>query len=133
PCPDGGRSPPWRRCGQTGLRQPPGEGGTGLAARAFHHEADDRRRLALASKRQLPGLTTTAGQQAGRLRRLWSRYRLGWKRREILWRAIRAGRRLTPLADRTAAIRKDDILLFATIRNEAGRLPEFLAHYRKLG
>ena len=78
-------------------------------------------------------MTTTTGQQAGRLRRVWSRYRLRWKRREILWRAIRAGRRLAPLADHTATIRKDDILLFATIRNEAGRLPEFLTHYRKLG
>lgn len=70
---------------------------------------------------------------AGRLRRAWSAYRLRWKRREILWRAIRAGRLLTPLADRTAAISRGDILLFATLRNEAGRLPEFLAHYRGLG
>lgn len=69
----------------------------------------------------------------GRLRKAWSAYRLRWKRRELIWRAIRAGRTLTPLADRTAAIRGADILLFATLRNEAARLPEFLAHYRALG
>lgn len=69
----------------------------------------------------------------GRLRQAWSAYRLRWKRREILWRAIRAGRDLTPLADRTPAIRRGDILLFATLRNEAARLPEFLDHYRRLG
>lgn len=68
-----------------------------------------------------------------RLRRAWSAYRLRWKRRELLWRAIRAGRSLTLLADRTATIRRGDILLFATLRNEAGRLAEFLAHYRELG
>lgn len=51
----------------------------------------------------------------------------------MLWRAIRASVRLTPLADHTASIRKADVLLFAAIRNEIGRLPEFLAHYRKLG
>lgn len=69
----------------------------------------------------------------GRLRRAWSAYRLRWKRRELLWRALRAGRRLTPLADRTAAIRPGDVLLFATLRDEIDRLPEFLAHYRSLG
>ncbi|MDP5306580.1 glycosyltransferase family 2 protein [Paracoccus spongiarum] len=69
----------------------------------------------------------------GRLRRAWSAYRLRWKRRELLWRAMRAGRALTPLADRTGAIRPRDILLFATLRNEIARLPEFLAHYRALG
>lgn len=69
----------------------------------------------------------------GRLRRAWSAYRLRWKRRELLWRAIRAGGHLTPLADRTTTIRRDDILLFASLRNEITRLPEFLAHYRSLG
>nr|WP_233253195.1 glycosyltransferase family 2 protein [Paracoccus binzhouensis] len=67
------------------------------------------------------------------LRRAWSAWRLRWKRRKLIWRAIRAGRALAPLADRTAAIRPGDILLFATLRNEMQRLPEFLAHYRKLG
>ncbi|MCF3973281.1 glycosyltransferase family 2 protein [Paracoccus salsus] len=69
----------------------------------------------------------------GRLRRAWSAYRLRWKRRGLIWRAIRRGRRLTPLSDQTAAIRRGDVLLFATQRNEVARLPEFLAHYRALG
>lgn len=67
------------------------------------------------------------------LRRAWSAWRLRWKRRALLWRCLRAGRDLIPLADRTAAIRPGDILCFATIRNETLRLPEFLHHYRRLG
>ncbi|WP_311135666.1 glycosyltransferase family 2 protein [Yoonia litorea] len=35
--------------------------------------------------------------------------------------------------DRTSDIRRDSILLFSTVRNEALRLPFFLAYYRKLG
>ncbi|RNF34763.1 glycosyltransferase family 2 protein [Paracoccus methylarcula] len=78
-------------------------------------------------------MSTESGQTTGRLHRAWIAYRLRWKRRELLWRAIRTGRRLSPLSDRTASIGKGDILLFASIRNEAARLPEFLAHYRRLG
>lgn len=66
-------------------------------------------------------------------RRAWSAWRLRWKRRGLLWRCLRAGRDLTPLADRSAAVRPGDILCFATVRNETLRLPEFLDHYRKLG
>lgn len=69
----------------------------------------------------------------GLLRRALAAYRLRWKRRELLWRCIRAGRQLTPVADRTAAIRPGDVLAFCVIRNETPRLPEFLAHYRGLG
>lgn len=69
----------------------------------------------------------------GRLRRLWSAWRLRWKRRRLLWRAIRSGRDLTPLADRTGTIGKGDVLAFVCLRNEIRRLPEFLAHYRALG
>jgi len=65
---------------------------------------------------------------------LWQAVRLRAKRRYLLARAIRRRRRhLTPRIDRTAQIRKRDILLFATIRNEAARLPFFLRHYRALG
>ncbi|WP_329609815.1 glycosyltransferase family 2 protein, partial [Paracoccus benzoatiresistens] len=67
------------------------------------------------------------------LRRAWSAWRQRWKRRKLLWRCLRAGRALTPMADRTAAIRPGDILAFATVRNEMLRLPQFLDHYRRLG
>jgi glycosyltransferase involved in cell wall biosynthesis len=73
------------------------------------------------------------GDRAPAFRRGWSAWRQRWKRRELLWRCLRAGRDLAPLADRTAAIRPDSILCFATLRNEMLRLPEFLDHYRRLG
>lgn len=71
--------------------------------------------------------------QASALRRAWSAWRQRDRRRRLLWRALRAGRHLSPLADRTAAIRPGDILCLATMRNEMLRLPQFLAHYRALG
>ena len=37
------------------------------------------------------------------------------------------------MANRTAAIRSEDILLFSTMRNERVRLPYFLRYYRDLG
>lgn len=60
-------------------------------------------------------------------------YRQRWKRRELLARAWAARRALTPVADRTSTIRRDDILAFATVRNEAARLPYFLDHHRRQG
>ena len=84
----------------------------------------------MASERRLSGVT---GHRPAALRRAWSAWRQRWKRRALLWRCLRAGRDLTPLADRTAAIRQGDILCFATLRNEMLRLPEFLGHYRRLG
>lgn len=71
--------------------------------------------------------------QPGALRRAWSAWRQRWKRRKLLWRALRAGRDLTALSDRTSAIRPGDILCLATVRNEMLRLPQFLDHYRRLG
>lgn len=62
-----------------------------------------------------------------------TRYGLRLRRKAWLIRARLAARDLRALCDRTAAIAADDILLFATLRNEAGRLPRFLAHYRALG
>lgn len=64
---------------------------------------------------------------------LWRAYRLRWKRRRLLYRALRKRRELTPVADRTRRIRKGDILGFACIRNELLRLPYFLDHHRALG
>lgn len=60
-------------------------------------------------------------------------YRLRWKRRRLLSRSFRSRRDLTAVSDRTAAIRRGDILAFSTIRNESVRLPWFLDHYRRLG
>ena len=55
------------------------------------------------------------------------------KRRRLLWRAIRSRRALREICSPDTAIAPDDILLFATMRNEAQRLPFFLKHYRRLG
>ena len=66
-------------------------------------------------------------------RRLWAAYRLRWMRRRLVWRALRARRDLAPVADRTRALRPEDVVLFACVRNEALRLPHFLVHYRRLG
>ncbi len=74
-----------------------------------------------------------SGWRGSRAGQAWLRYRLRWKRRQLLARSARATRALTPLTDRTAGIRPADILCFAVIRNESLRLPEFLAHYRGLG
>lgn len=60
-------------------------------------------------------------------------YGLRLKRRRLLWRALRARRDLDPAADRTGAIKPGAILGFATLRNEAQRLPHYLEHYRRLG
>ena len=60
-------------------------------------------------------------------------YKQRWKRREAIWRGFRARRDLVPVVDRTTAIRPGDVLGFVTVRNEALRLPYFLAHHRRLG
>ena len=64
---------------------------------------------------------------------LWQAYRLRMQRRVLLARAIRKRRELTCVQNRTGAIRKGDILAVVCLRNEALRLPQFLAHYRRLG
>ncbi len=64
----------------------------------------------------------------------WSAaYRLRWKRRKLLWRAIRSRKNLISCVNRTDTISRNGILCFSTIRNERQRLPFFLAHYRRLG
>jgi hypothetical protein len=55
------------------------------------------------------------------------------RRQRLLLRAFRKRRQLAPVADRTDQIAPDDILCFLCIRNEARRLPHFLAHHRALG
>lgn len=66
--------------------------------------------------------------------RLWQAWRLRTRRRYLIVRGLRRSRRqLRALADRTALLRPGMIRLFATLRNEAERLPHFLDHYRRLG
>ncbi len=60
-------------------------------------------------------------------------YRLRWMRKRWLLRARLKTRDLKPVADRTGALGKRSILLFATLRNERPRLPYFLQYYRDLG
>lgn len=64
---------------------------------------------------------------------VWQSYRLRLQRKRWLIRAFRKRRELTPIANRTAQIRPDDLLLFCTQRNERIRLPYFLDYYRGLG
>ena len=82
----------------------------------------------------MPGAgTNRRDTEPNAFRRIWRSYRLGWKRRYFLARAIRRRRQLRVLVDRTANIRPADILLFSTIKNEDMRLGHFLDHHRKLG
>ena len=64
---------------------------------------------------------------------LWAWYKLVWKRRRLLWRAIRSRHVLTISQDRTSAISPDAVLAFVCVRNEIFRLPHMLDYYRKLG
>jgi len=60
-------------------------------------------------------------------------YRLRLQRKRWRLRALRKSRELLSVIDRTAAIRRTDILVFSTFRNENVRLPHFLQYYRALG
>lgn len=60
-------------------------------------------------------------------------YRMRWKRRRLLWRSLRSRRHLHTVQNRTDRIRKNDVLVFAVMRDEAERIPYFLNHYRDLG
>lgn len=60
-------------------------------------------------------------------------YRLRLKRKRLLLRALRARRALRVVVDRTDRLAPDTIPCFATIRNEAARLPHWLDHHRRLG
>lgn len=65
--------------------------------------------------------------------RAWRAWMLRNKRRMLIARAIRKRRELSRVVDRTATIRRNAILCVMVIRNEAVRLPHFLAHHRRLG
>ena len=62
-----------------------------------------------------------------------SAYKLRLERRKWQIRAIRKRRELTTVVNRTQNIRPNEILCFATIRNERPRLRFFLKYYRRLG
>ena len=64
---------------------------------------------------------------------IWQSYRLRLQRRRWRFRAFRKRRELSRVSDRTKRIRKRDILLFSTCRNEKIRLPYFLRYYREMG
>lgn len=65
--------------------------------------------------------------------RLIQMYRLRLRRKRLVLRAYVKRRQLQVVADRTANLRPEPILLFVTVRNERVRLPYFLEYYRKLG
>jgi Glycosyl transferase family 2 len=64
---------------------------------------------------------------------VWQSYRLRIQRKRWRIRAFRKRRELHAVADRTAAIKPEDILVFSTLRNERVRLPYFLDYYRDMG
>ncbi|MBO9395196.1 glycosyltransferase family 2 protein [Shimia sp. R9_2] len=64
---------------------------------------------------------------------LWAAYRMRWRRRGLLWRSFRSRHQLTSVTDRTDLIKRGDVLVVMTLRNEITRLPYTLAHYRRLG
>ena len=59
--------------------------------------------------------------------------KLRTRRQLLLLRAVRKRHQLAPVIDRTAGIAPVDVLCFLCLRNEAQRLPHFLAHHRALG
>lgn len=69
----------------------------------------------------------------GRARDWWEAWRWTRRRQLRLWRGWQRHRQLAEVVDRTDRIRPGDILAFATVRNEAERLPYFLQHHRRLG
>jgi hypothetical protein len=72
-------------------------------------------------------------EQLSWLYHAWRAYRLRWKRRYFLARAIRRKRQLHPVKNRTDTIQPHDIICFSTVRNELERIGHFLEHHRALG
>lgn len=60
-------------------------------------------------------------------------YRLRLRRKRSIIRALRKSRELRAVQDNTPRIKRGDILLVCTMRNEKIRLPYFLDYYRKMG
>ncbi|AGT10064.1 glycosyltransferase family 2 protein [Paracoccus aminophilus] len=66
-------------------------------------------------------------------RQIKRKVKLRTLRQYLLGRAIRRHRRLKSVSDNTAKIRKGQLLLFVTLRNERVRLPYFVEYYREMG
>ncbi|NUH66876.1 glycosyltransferase family 2 protein [Sulfitobacter sp. S0837] len=60
-------------------------------------------------------------------------YRLRLQRKRWRIRAFRKRRELTLVENRTSQIKRNDLLVFCTQRNERIRLPYFLQYYRDMG
>ncbi|MBZ8117803.1 glycosyltransferase family 2 protein [Roseovarius sp. LXJ103] len=56
-----------------------------------------------------------------------------WRRKWAKMRAWHKHFGMSPVVDRTAAIKPGDVLLFSTLRDEHIRLPYFLKYYREMG
>ena len=67
------------------------------------------------------------------LARLIDSYKLRWKRRRYLLRALRKRNQLALASDKTTNIIPSSVLCFVCVRNERTRLPYFFEHYRRLG
>lgn len=63
----------------------------------------------------------------------WTTYRLRLARKRWRIRAFRKRHELSPVVNRAEKIRRGDLLLFSTLRNERQRLPYFLRYYRDMG
>ena len=60
-------------------------------------------------------------------------FQLRAQRRWLNMRVYRKAAELTQIRNRCNAIKPQDILLFATVKDEYIRLPYFLDYYRKIG
>ncbi|MEM7488698.1 MAG: glycosyltransferase family 2 protein [Pseudomonadota bacterium] len=63
----------------------------------------------------------------------WAAYKLRWRRRRLRGRALAKLGQLRRIRRRTEAIAPGAVLAFATVRNEAARLPFWFDHHRNLG
>ena len=64
---------------------------------------------------------------------IWFRYRMRWKRRRLIRRALARRHELSRVSVDEARIEAARFPRYVTLRNEYARLPNFLAHYRALG
>jgi hypothetical protein len=82
---------------------------------------------------QQPVFAVLAAQNPPLRRSLWFAYRMRWKRRRLILRALRRRHDISRVSVDETAIAAAPLLVFVTVRNEAERLPFFLDHHRALG